>query len=263
MSTLNIHKLRVSKMGLKNVSMVGAVPPDADDADFLQRALDRIVRERSSVRAFTGQAVSDQQVEEILRVASRAPSGVNAQPWRVYVLRGPARKDLVQKVCAAHDALFREEIPASEYTGQYPYYPSKWFDPYLQRRRQNGYALYQVLGIAKGEKDRMHRQHQNNFRFFGAPVGIMFTMHRDLGQGALLDYGAFLQNVMLAAKARGLDTCPQAAWNTYAKIILPLIGAGPDEILVCGMSLGYRDDTHAVNMLRTPREEPGSFVTFV
>jgi nitroreductase len=243
--------------------MAGAVALNGQDAGALQETLDAIMQQRSSVRAFTDQTVPDALVEDILRVASRAPSGVNSQPWRVYVLRGKSQRELVQKVCEAHDALFRNEIPASEYTGQYPYYPSKWFDPYLARRRQNGFALYQLLGIEKGDTDRMHRQHQNNFRFFGAPVGIMFTMHRDLGQGALLDYGAFMQNIMLAAKARGLDTCPQAAWNSYAKIVLPHVGASDDEILVCGMSLGYRDEKDTVNDLRTPREAPGNFITFV
>lgn len=250
-------------MEFKSSALTGTVTSKAHEAGSVCQIVDGVMQQRASVRAFTAQPVPDMIVEEILRIASRAPSGVNSQPWRVYILRGPSQSELVRKVCEAHDALFRQEIPAGEYTGQYPYYPSTWFDPYLKRRRQNGYALYQLLGIEKGDNGRMHCQHQKNFCFFGAPVGLIFTMHRDLGQGALLDYGAFMQNIMLAAKARGLDTCPQAAWNSYAKIVLPHVGATADEILVCGMSLGYRDDENIINSLRTPREETGSFITFV
>jgi nitroreductase len=229
----------------------------------VQQAVDAVIQGRSSVRAFTDRAVADGVVEEILRVAARAPSGVNSQPWRAYVLRGERKDELVRRACAAHDAQHRQEVDAALFRAQYPYYPEKWFSPYLDRRRQNGFALYDLIGIAKGDKERMHLQHQQNFRFFGAPVGIMFTMHRDLGQGSMIDYGMFLQNVMLAARARGLDTCPQAAWNAYASIILPHVGAGPDEILLCGMSLGYADTEAVVNRLQTPREEPASFATYV
>lgn len=235
----------------------------SQDIEALQQAVDAVIAARSSIRAFTDRPVAEADIEGILRVAARAPSGVNSQPWRAYVLRGESKDALVRKTCAAHDALHRQEVDAAAFREQYPYYPQKWFSPYLDRRRQNGYALYDLIGIAKGDKERMHHQHQNNFRFFGAPVGIMFTMHRDLGQGSMIDYGMFLQNVMLAAKARGLDTCPQAAWNAYASIILPHIGAGPDEFLLCGMSLGYADREATVNRLQTPREAPASFVTYV
>ena len=127
---------------------------------------------------------------------------------------------------------------AAEYREEYDYYPEKWVSPYIDRRRENGWGLYGLLGIAKGEKDKMHAQHHRNFRFFDAPVGLMFTLDRVMGRGSLVDYGMFLQSIMVAARARGLHTCPQAAWNGFAKIILPHIGAGPDEMLVCGMSMG-------------------------
>jgi nitroreductase len=109
----------------------------------------------------------------------------------------------------------------------------------------------------------MHEQQQRNFRFFDAPVGLMFTVDKVMGRGSLVDYGMFMQNIMVAARARGLHTCPQAAWNGFAKIVLPHIGAGPDEMLVCGMSLGYADETDKVNTLHTPRQTVAEFTTWL
>lgn len=215
--------------------------------------VDEAIRTRMSVRAFTTQSVEPALIREILELAARAPSGTNTQPWHVYVLQGASRDTLVQKVCAAHDALRADPSLAAEYREAYDYYPERWVSPYIDRRRENGWGLYGLLGIGKGDKDQMHAQHQRNFRFFDAPVGLMFTVDRVMGRGSLLDYGMFLQNLMLAARARGLHTCPQAAWNGFAKIILPHIGAGPDEMLVCGMALGYADPTAIVNTFHTPR----------
>ncbi len=215
--------------------------------------VDEAIRTRMSVRAFTDQHVDPALIREILELAARAPSGTNTQPWRVYVLRGASRDTLVRQVCAAHDALRADPALASEYREAYDYYPEQWVSPYIDRRRENGWGLYGLLGIGKGDKDQMHVQHQRNFRFFDAPVGLMFTIDRVMGRGSLVDYGMFLQNIMLAARARGLHTCPQAAWNSFAKIILPHIGAGPDEMLVCGMALGYADAAAIVNTFHTPR----------
>ncbi|MFZ9297098.1 MAG: nitroreductase [Hylemonella sp.] len=225
--------------------------------------VDEAITTRMSVRAFTQQPVSQDQITQILQLASRAASGNNAQPWKVYVLQGQSRDGLVQKVCAAHDALRADPSLASEYPEEYDYYPKKWVGQYLERRRENGWGLYGLLGIAKGEKDKMHAQHQRNFRFFDAPVGLMFTVDRVMGRGSLIDYGMFLENLMLAARQRGLHTCPQAAWNSFAKIILPHIGASPDEMLVCGMALGYADEKATVNSYYTPRETVNSFTCWL
>ncbi|MDZ4074810.1 MAG: nitroreductase [Hylemonella sp.] len=221
--------------------------------------VDEAIQTRMSVRAFTPQAVAPETIQDILQLASRAPSGTNTQPWKVYVLRGASRDNLVEKVCAAHEALRTDPSLAAEYREEYDYYPEKWVSPYIDRRRENGWGLYGLLGITKGDKDRMHAQHQRNFRFFDAPVGLMFTLDRVMGRGSLVDYGMFLENIMLAARARGLHTCPQAAWNGFAKIILPHIGAGPDEMLVCGMALGHADSSAIVNDFHTPREPASSF----
>ncbi|HXE21771.1 MAG TPA: nitroreductase [Rhodoferax sp.] len=216
-----------------------------------------------SIRAFTSQPVPRETIAQLLEVAARAPSGTNTQPWKVYVLQGASRDALADKVCAAHDAIRANPALGAEYREEYDYYPEKWVSPYIDRRRENGWGLYGLLGIARGEKDKMHAQHQRNFRFFDAPVGLMFTLDRVMGRGSLLDYGAFLQNIMVAARGHGLHTCPQAAWNGFAKIVLPHIGAGPDEMLVCGMSLGWADPAALVNSYRTPRVAAAEFTTWL
>jgi nitroreductase len=226
-------------------------------------AVDAAITSRMSVRAFTNEPVDRAAIEHILQVASRAPSGTNCQPWRVYVLKGPKQAQLVEQVCAAHDAIRANPALAAEYVEEYDYYPEKWVSPYIDRRRENGWGLYGLLGIGKADKDKMHAQHQRNFRFFDAPVGLMFTVDRVLGRGSLVDYGAFLQNVMVAARGQGLHTCPQAAWNGFTKIILPHIGAGPDEMLVCGMALGHADESAVVNTFHTPRVPPQDFTTWL
>ena len=211
------------------------------------------ITSRMSVRAFTPQPVPREVIAELLQTASRAPSGTNTQPWKVYVLQGASQAALVDEVCAAHDAIRAQPELAADYREAYDYYPEQWVSPYIDRRRENGWGLYGLLGIGKGDKDKMHAQHQRNFRFFDAPVGLMFTIDKVMGRGSLVDYGMFMQSLMVAARGRGLHTCPQAAWNGFAKIILPHIGAGADEMLVCGMALGYADESELVNTFHTPR----------
>jgi nitroreductase len=216
-------------------------------------SVDVAIESRFSARAFLPTAVPRDTIADILRVARRAPSGTNTQPWKVYVLQGASRDSLSAKVCAAHDAVYADPALAAQYPREYDYYPRKWVAPYIDRRRENGWSLYGLLGIARGEKDKMHAQHQRNYRFFGAPVGLMFTLDRVLERGSLVDYGMFLQNVMLAARARGLHTCPQAAWLEFSQIVHAHIGAGPGEMLVCGMSMGHADPNEKVNSFHTPR----------
>jgi nitroreductase len=226
-------------------------------------AVDHAITSRMSARAFTQQEVSRELITEILQVASRAPSGTNTQPWKVYVLQGATRDALVDKVCAAHEAMRANPEVAKQYTEQYDYYPAQWVSPYIDRRRENGWSLYGLLGIGKADKDRMHEQQQRNFKFFDAPVGLMFTIDPIMGRGSLFDYGMFVQNIMLAARARGLHTCPQAAWNGFHSLILPHIGAGEGEMMVCGMSLGYADESDKVNTLVTPRVPVNEFTHWV
>lgn len=215
------------------------------------------------MRQFLPTPVPRQTLEHLLELAVRAPSGTNTQPWKVYVLQGASKDSLVAKVCTAHDAARADPSLAATYQEEYDYYPEKWVSPYIDRRRENGWSLYGLLGITKGEKDKMHAQHQRNYRFFDAPVGLMFTIDRVLGRGSLMDYGMFLQNLMVTARGHGLHTCPQAAWNGFASIILPHIGAGESEMLVCGMSLGYADETALINTFRTPRVPAAELTTWL
>jgi nitroreductase len=221
------------------------------------------ITSRMSVRAFTQDVVSKKSILNLLNISARAPSGTNTQPWKVYVLEGVALKDLCEKVCEAYDSIAANPELAKEYQPAYEYYPAKWFSPYIDRRRENGWGLYGLLGITKGDKDKMHAQHRKNFEAFGAPVCLFFTIDKELGRGSMLDYGMFLQNIMVAARGEGLDTCPQAAWNDYAKIILPAIGAQENEMLVCGMALGYADKSALVNTFHTPRVAAEDFTKWV
>jgi nitroreductase len=226
-------------------------------------SVDAAIASRFSARAFLPQAVPREVLEGLLEVASRAPSGTNTQPWRVYVVQGAQRDRLVEQVCAAHDAIRAQPALAEQYREAYDYYPEQWVSPYIDRRRENGWGLYGLLGIGKGDKEAMHQQHQRNFRLFDAPVGLFFTLDKVMGRGSLVDYGMFLQNIMVAARARGLHTCPQAAWNGFAKIILPLVGSNENEMMVCGMALGYADASATVNRFHTPRVPAASFTRWV
>jgi nitroreductase len=226
-------------------------------------SVDAAMLSRYSNRAFLPKPVERELLQNLLQVAARAPSGTNTQPWKVYVLQGTSKDALVNQVVAAHEALAADPTLAAQYKEEYDYYPEKWVSPYIDRRRECGFGLYGVLGLVKGDKAGMHAQHQQNYRFFGAPVGLMFTMDRVMGRGSLLDYGMFLQNIMLAARARGLHTCPQAAWNGFSKIILPHIGAAENEMLVCGMALGYADEGALVNTFATTRVDAQEFTTWL
>jgi nitroreductase len=226
-------------------------------------SVDAAMLSRFSNRAFLPKPVERELLQNLLQVASRAPSGTNTQPWKVYVLQGAKKDALVGSVVAAHNAIAADPAKAAEYKEEYDYYPEKWVSPYIDRRRECGFGLYGVLGLGKGDKAGMHAQHQQNFRFFGAPVGLMFTMDKVMGRGSLVDYGMFLQNIMLAARARGLHTCPQAAWNGFSKIILPHIGAADNELLICGMSLGYADESALVNTFATTRVDAQDFTTWL
>lgn len=225
--------------------------------------VDTAITSRMSTRAFTQQEVPRALLEQILEVSSRAPSGTNTQPWKVYVLQGASRNSLVEKACAAHDAIRANPALAADYKEPYDYYPEKWVSPFIDRRRENGWSLYGLLDIGKADKDKMHAQQQRNFKFFDAPVGLMITINRVMGRGSLVDAGMLLQNIMISARGHGLHTCPQAAWNGFAKIIMPHIGAGEDELLVCGMALGYADTNDKVNNFHTPRVPVAEFTTWL
>jgi len=220
--------------------------------------VDAAITSRRSIRAFLPQAVPRAVIEEILGVAARAPSGTNTQPWNVHVLTGAA----LQRLSAAIFAACRDPQELARHKNEYDYYPPKWVEPYLGRRRKVGWDLYGLLGIGRADKDRIEAQHQRNYRFFDAPVGLMFSIDRVMAQGSWLDYGMFLQNIMIAARARGLDTCPQAAFVQFHEIIRAELAIAADRAIVCGMSLGHADPDRIENTLVTEREPVASFARF-
>ena len=222
-------------------------------------AVDAAITSRRSLRAFLPTAVPRHVVEDILAVASRAPSGTNTQPWKVYVLTGETKTELSRKIVE----VFNNPQALAAEREEYDYYPTEWVSPYVDRRRKVGWDLYGLLGIAKTDKARMHAQHRRNYEFFGAPVALMFTIDRVMRQGSWLDYGMFLQSVMVAARARGLDTCPQAAFLQFHRIILEHVGAPSNETLVCGMSLGHADPAAVENTLVTERAPVAEFTRFL
>jgi nitroreductase len=225
-------------------------------------AVDAAITSRRSVRAFLPTPVPRQTIEDILAVASRAPSGVNTQPWKVTVLTGAAKDTLSRRILAEHDARAAAGSTGAD-VGEYDYYPTEWQPPYIDRRRKIGWDLYGLLGIQKGDKARMHAQHGRNYTFFDAPVGLIFTIDRVLRQGSWLDYGMFLQNIMIAARARGLDTCPQAAFIGFYSLIEEVLQMPRTEMVVCGMSLGWADESRPENRLVTEREPVAGFTRFI
>lgn len=221
--------------------------------------VDRAISSRRSVRAFLDTPVDLAVVREILQVASRAPSGTNTQPWRVYVLTGDAKQRLSDEIVAT----FLDPAKAAEHHEEYDYYPKEWIEPFIGRRRKVGFDLYGLLGLTKDDKDGMKQQHARNFKFFDAPVGLIFTVDRIMGKGSYLDYGMFMENVMISAVGHGLATCAQAAFNQFHKIIERQLNLPANEAVVCGMALGYEDKRAIVNTLKTSREPVTEFVKFI
>ena len=178
------------------------------------------------------------------------------QPWKVHVLADKSKKALEEDLLSAFDD------PGYSSSPEYDYYPSNWSEPYLSRRRKVGWDLYSLLGIAKRDIDARRQQHKRNFLFFGAPVGLFFTLDRRLSRGSWLDAGMFIQNLMIAARVAGLHSCPQAAFTSYHDVVRRHIRITQDEILLCGMSLGYEDKSKPENGLRTEREPVENFAVF-
>lgn len=226
--------------------------PNLDTA----RIVGDTIRARRSIRRFLPTPVSKDTLLAILDLAATAPSGVNSQPWKVHVLTGNRLAALSAAVLAEY------EHPTFEHKGEYDYYPEHWVEPYLARRRKTGLDLYTLLGINKEDKARMKAQWGRNFQFFDAPVGLVFSLDRVMGQGSLIDYGGFLQTLMIAAQAFGLATCVQAAFCEYHPILHRELAIPASEFIVCGMSLGYPDPDDPVNTLVTGRIAAQEFTQF-
>ena len=213
------------------------------------------ITERKSVRAFLDKPVSREKIVNILKAARHAPSGTNAQPWQVAVVMGKKKNELTK---AIEDTFRKEGIGSMDYT----YYPIEWIEPYKKRRVSCGAQLYSSLNIERRDKAGRLEQWIANYRAFGAPVILFFFLDSVMKKGSFLDYGMFIQSVMLAALEEELATCPQAALGQYPALIKKALGYGQDTILICGMALGYEDKEAPVNNYRTPREEVETFTRF-
>jgi nitroreductase len=224
-----------------------------------QKIVDEAITSRRAIRAFLPTPVDRADIEAILNVAARAPSGTNTQPWKVYVLTGAIKEKLSAEILRAHN----DPALGKQHVEEFSYYPREWKSPYIDRRRKVGWDLYSLLGLTRENKAGMHAQHGRNYRFFDAPVGMIFTIDRVMEQGSWLDYGMFLQNIMIAARGRGLDTCPQAAFAQYHRIITDILQLPPNEMVVCGMSLGYADMSRIENSLVSERVPMSEFMTFL
>ena len=213
------------------------------------------LKKRKSTRAFLDREVSKQQVVAILEAARHAPSGVNAQPWQVAVVSGDTKMRLQEKI----ETAFRNgEKPGMDFQ----YYPLKWVEPYKTRRFDCGLQLYEALGITRQEKERRLEQWIANYRSFDAPVALYFFMDPGLQTGSYMDYGMFMQSIMLAAVEEGLATCPQAALGEFPQIVKETLGFAEESILLSGMALGYEDTEALVNSYRTPRLPVEAFTRF-
>jgi nitroreductase len=218
---------------------------------------DEALRTRRSVRAFLPTPVPRSEVEELLALASRAPSGSNIQPWKVHVFSGALKVEITRTILDAID-----RGPREQYKREWNYYPQQWREPFLGRRRKIGWDMYGLLGIPKGDFEATERQRRQNYEFFGAPVGMMFTLEDDLEIGSWLDLGIFIGGLAVAARGRGLDTCPQAAFADFHTLIRPLLRIPDNEIVICGMALGYADPEATINRLVTERAPVSQFTSF-
>lgn len=224
-----------------------------------QQIVDDAITSRHSIRAFLPTPVAREDIEQMLEVAARAPSGSNTQPWKVYVLTGAIKERLSAEILKTYADKERFE----SLTEEYRYYPDQWGSPYIERRRKVGLDLYKLLGLGRDDKAGMHAQHGRNYQFFDAPVGFIFTMDRTMNTGSWLDFGCFLQNLMVAARGRGLDTCAQAAFNRFHPVIREVTGIPESELVICGMALGFADHSKIENSLISEREPVAGFARFL
>lgn len=228
-------------------------------AEDMPEAVEHAIRSRRSIRGFLPTPVPRPVVEHLLTLAALAPSGSNVQPWSVHVVSGESRQRLCEALAQAGSKRSGSEAGIAP---DYDYYPKRWREPFLQRRRTTGWQLYQALGIDRGDHAAANAFRAGNYQFFGAPVGIIITLARDMEHGAWLDVGAFLQTLLLAARSVGLHTCPQAAFANHGDVVREVLGIAGSEVVVCGVALGHPDWSCPANRVKTDRVPLGEFATF-
>ena len=211
--------------------------------------------ERKSTRAFLDKEVPMDTINEFIEQSKTAPSGVNTQPWHIAVIQGESKNNL----CNKFEKAFRGGVKGSM---DYKYYPVEWLDEYKQRRKECGLMLYSALNISREDKDRQLDQWALNYQACNAPVILLFFIDRSMEKGSFLDYGMFIQSIMLSAVEKGLATCPQAALGEYPDIVRQEFPEYKDKMVLCGLALGYEDKGQIVNSYRTPREDLSRFVRY-
>lgn len=229
----------------------------ADDLNKPAPDVFEAARTRRSIRAYKPDPVPPDVVRDIVALGRHAPSGSNIQPWQVHVLTGKT----LERVGKAIQRAFLEDEPGHQ--RDYNYYTEPIYEPYLERRRQCGWGLYGTLGIARGDRAKSKAYRATNYNFFGAPVGLVFTIDRKLEKGSWLDYGMFLQTIMLAARARGLHTCPEAAIASYPDIVRRQLDITVDRVVICGMAMGHADPNAIVNTFQPPRIGVADYTVFL
>ena len=227
--------------------------------DINQAAPDVFVaaRTRRSIRAYKPDPVPPQTLRDIVELGRHAPSGSNIQPWRVHVLTGEALK----RVGSAIQSAFLSDEPGHK--RDYDYYTDPVFEPYLKRRRECGWGLYGTLGIGRGDHEKSKAYRASNYTFFGAPAGLIFTIERKLEKGSWLDYGMFLQTLMLAARAKGLHSCAEASIASYPDVVRRELNLSDDWVVICGMAMGYADADAVVNTFQPSRIDLVEYATFL
>jgi nitroreductase len=226
---------------------LNAPTPDVFDA----------ARTRRSIRAYKSDPVPPAVLREIVAVARHTPSGSNIQPWRVHVLTGATLKRVGDSIKHA----FLSDEPG--HTRDYEYYTDPVYEPYLTRRRQCGWGLYGTLDIGRGDYEKSKAYRARNYEFFGAPAGLIFTIDRGLEKGSWLDYGMFLQTIMLAARAKGLHTCPEAAIASYPDVVRRELSLTHDSVVICGMAMGYADPDAVINTFQPARIDIDEYAVFL
>lgn len=213
---------------------------------------------RRSVRRFLPDPIPKDKIKNILECSAFAPSGHNIQPWHVYVVEGEKKQAITNSILESI-----ENGSAKNFKQEFDYYPTEWYEPYISRRRAVGFELYKLLGIAKDDYDARNKQMQENFHFFGAPVGMFITMDRRLAEGTFIDLGMFIQSILVGARGEGLHTCGQVAFTKFHTILSKELEFDENEMLVCGVSMGYEDEDAPENKLRVEKLKHDQFSTFI
>ena len=213
---------------------------------------------RRSVRRFLPDSVSKEKIENILEGAAFAPSGHNIQPWHVYVVQGQKKLSITQSII---DAI--KDGSSKNMKTEFDYYPTEWFEPFVSRRRAVGFELYKLLEIGRDDFEARDKQMQENFHFFGAPVGMFITMDKRLATGTFMDVGMFIQSILVGARGEGLHSCGQVAFTKFHTLIAEQLKFKENEMLVCGVSIGYEDTSAAENALRVEKLQYSDFTTFL